>query len=244
MKTEIKTKKPKLQTLTGDLPFFAGFYETIYLYESDQERDVQNYESTELIENYEKEYSDYIKLNHVEKYTFTEYLNTWVDQTFNGYTYSEATQKISGEVLDLFFTSVLEKSDRELLGIENYTLNFVDSPQYYNYETDKIIFNVSLDIAKFKKTIKKLAAGQYKELFETVIHKNHSSRDGFSSFFSDDPKEWLLFDSKTLSPNQASKSDTKIDNIMLETYLEFYALTLMSEDDIREILYKANIYDL
>lgn len=244
MKTEIKTQKPKTQTLIGDLPFFVGFYDTIYLYESDQESDRQNYESNELIERYKNEYREYIKSNKVEKYTFPEYLTTWVDQTFNGYTYKEATQKICTEVLDLFFTEVLHESDRELLGIESYVLDSISSPQYYNYETDKIVFKVSLDSAKFKKTIKKLATGQHKELFETVIHKNHSSRDGFASFFSDNPQEWLLFDSKKLSFNQVSKSDVKIDNVMLKTYLEFYALTLMSKDEIQEILYQANINEL
>ena len=79
---------------------------------------------------------------------------------------------------------------------EDIELEFVEvrSPRYYNFENDSCHVKIRLTQAAEDAIIAKTE--KHRELFAKWIKKNHTSRDGFSSYLSNDIDQWpsRLFD--------------------------------------------------
>lgn len=73
------------------------------------------------------------------------------------------------------------------LNIEKLAEPELDSPRYYNFRTDRIY--VDVDFSEIEK-LRGLMRKWEKEL-PKIIHDNHTSRDGFISFMSNDFDEWI-----------------------------------------------------
>lgn len=80
------------------------------------------------------------------------------------------------------------------------------SPRYYNFETDKLDLIVNCDI----EALKKYCFEDNKARFDTYLHDNFTSYDGFISFVPNNAKEFVL----------RYEDDTeRLLNIMIEYYL-------------------------
>ena len=95
-----------------------------------------------------------------------------------------------------FEESVAKEYTEMYLDLVNSELGFsvkqigpaeIDSPKYYNYRTDRIY--VDVEFHDLKKLWAEMKA--HKDVLVKVIHDNHTSRDGFISFMSNDFDEWL-----------------------------------------------------
>jgi hypothetical protein len=125
---------------------------------------------------------------------------------------------------------LLDKEDRIKLGIKHYTFSEVVSPREYNYTSDKVYFDLTLNVSRFKKTLTKLIFDN-EELFQEILDDRHKSRSGFISFYSNDLKDWLHFDSSRVT----SDSNNSIDEIMFQTYLIFYCQVNKNQFDIDKV---------
>jgi hypothetical protein len=75
----------------------------------------------------------------------------------------------------------------ELLGIESMTYSSYWSPMFYNFENDEIYVDVTINTEYFSQYI-------YNnwDRYSTEIHDHHTSRDGFTSFQSNNIREWAV----------------------------------------------------
>ena len=89
-----------------------------------------------------------------------------------------------------------------------FTGNF-NSPREYNFSTDVIDFNLTVDVNKLNKTLNQLKDDVK---FQTFLKDNYSSRDGFISFTPDNYK-----DIKEAIDTNNSESDQAIAAVI--TYL-------------------------
>lgn len=96
--------------------------------------------------------------------------------------YSAAYQRVARDYVDAFREYVNAESGFGLrLEFETMT-----SPEYYNFETDRIFcFIDSDDIARMYEEVKETPQ------FASLIKERHSSRDGFISFYKSDLESWL-----------------------------------------------------
>lgn len=227
--------------LESQLPYFQGFYDSILSPESDLEFDLgSDMTEEELAERYPEEYQAYRTARTVDSHydEFKIYLREKGKyDTFSGLTWKEATKKIAEYCVDEYFDNFLDGDDREDLGILSYRFEDVDSPKFYNYTTDKCIYELELDLGKFKRTLKGLILDN-KNKFQEILDDRHESKSGFISFYSNNIKDWLTFKSK----NVTSDGDGSLDNIMIETYLIFYSEVTKSQADI-DTLYVGSSYE-
>lgn len=99
------------------------------------------------------------------------------------------------------------------LVIDSLTFDRLDSPQFYNFETDRIFCTIS------KPDVLKLAGLVLKAKLERVIKDRHTSRSGFASFYSNNVETWL------------EKPFTNWDHNELQTLL----MAAMMQRDIEDI---------
>ena len=165
-------------------PFFPGFYNTCY--EIDDA----------LIES---EIAGYVvprfgKANLMRPYGFFT-LEDIVNEYWGTNASTDATKNYKQEVgqeTTLFFERLLQRTP----GFEESTVKFVDiwSPKEYNFHTDQININVTLDITEMIKILE----GPAWAIFEAVVKNDYTSCDGFSSFYTNDAKVWRADWEKTL----------------------------------------------
>lgn len=123
------------------------------------------------------------------------------DKWHNHFTYTDKMLKAIGTYHIDCINSVIGH-DIEL------RFDTLESPKYYNYETDKIYAFIS------RSDIKKLWRNTKPEILKQVIESRHSSGSGFISFYSND------IESATWQ-----KSPLEYDGIQLETLLIAYLLS-------------------
>lgn len=156
----------KIETI---LPFFTGFYESIWLYS-----DTEYHEADNISDELESNYSLYdIAEAIAEIADYKGYMNDVSEQVTEAY---ESRLTSSGYV-------------------ESINYQGIYSPKYYNFSTDKI--NVELvmsdeNIAKLKKDFED---NKGNELLIKSIKDSFTSYDGFMSFHSNDidSEEWSNF---------------------------------------------------
>ncbi len=81
-------------------------------------------------------------------------------------------------------------------------------PRYYNFETDAIEFTLRYS-DKFKSRLAKYAEDN-KSAFDTYLHDNFTTRDGFVSFTPNNYDEWL---------NGFNDDDTRCVSVLIGYYL-------------------------
>lgn len=93
------------------------------------------------------------------------------------------------------YTEVWESWMQELIS-DDIELEFVEihSPRFYNYENDSCHVKIRLTQVAEDAIIAKIE--KHRELFAKWIKENHTSRDGFSSYLSNNIDQWpsRLFD--------------------------------------------------
>lgn len=147
---------------------FPGFYNTLFSDEVDQteQREAEYFASEESAENYE--FSE-----KLEEGEFAELMCCHTD-------YRIVHHKIAEKYPEYFNEYVKDKYDIDLkLVFEEMT-----SPQYYNYETDRIFCQIDAD------TLVLLFSMVGEEKLSKVIVDNLQSRSGFISSYSDFVQDW------------------------------------------------------
>ncbi len=87
------------------------------------------------------------------------------------------------------YADALAKRVAEECDLPGFALSFesLDSPRFYNYDTDRIFCDISdSDVSRL------VAAAQASGCLETVARERHESRSGFSSFYDPDVSTWNL----------------------------------------------------
>ena len=100
------------------------------------------------------------------------------------------------------YTEVWESWMQEFIS-DDIELEFVEvhSPQFYNYENDSCHVKIHFTQAAEDAIIAKIE--KHRELFAKWIKENHTSRDGFISYLSNDIDQWprrLFDDDETFQP--------------------------------------------
>lgn len=136
----------------------------------------------------------------------TEYsFNTNYDEDEQGFELQDwegFTQAVAKEHADLLFDN-LEQKEQIIKSIEYKGLY---SPKYYNFETDKLDLIVDCDV----EALKKYCFEDNKDEFDTYLHDNFTSYDGFISFVPNNAKEFML----------KYEDDTeRLLNVMIEFYI-------------------------
>ena len=133
--------------------------------------------------------------------------------------YTKLQEGISQQVVD-YFNILFEQDNKEIV----FTYQSLSSPRYYNYSNDSI----NIEITSTKQFLKELEEYINTNInkFSSYIKERYTSYDGFSSFYSNDYKEWLTYLNKeTLESNEH----------YLGTFLEFYFAE--EYNDISEDMY-------
>ena len=143
-------------------PIFPGFYGTNF--------DTDNIEESEIYD-----------INEARKDNgFTDEID-WDDCEFD---YTAYYNRVSNE-----FCSIIENELKEKGYVTRLEMETLVSPREYNFENDSINVEVELsdeNIKNIQNTI-----NENLEAFKEYIKKRYTSRDGFISFFSNDPQDWL-----------------------------------------------------
>ena len=128
------------------------------------------------------------------------------EEQFDEIDWDKTNENVSKFYLN-YFKDELKDFFNEI-GIINLDFVKVYSPKYYNYSTDKLVCNIEIDKNVFVHELRKYDFDNW----EQFLKDNFTSYDGFISFYPNDPNEWTEL--------IAEKFD--IDNIIIETLLQFY----------------------
>lgn len=79
------------------------------------------------------------------------------------------------------------------------------SPQYYNFDTDRLNIDIDVNLTKLKSYIKK-----NKSDFDLYLHENFTSYDGFMSFIENNYRDFII---------QYQDDKNRCINVMLEYYI-------------------------
>ena len=104
----------------------------------------------------------------------------------------------------------------------------IDSPQYYNFTTDKLEMEVDVDY----EGLKKFCLETNREEFDDYLHEHFTSCDGFISFVDNSVKDF--------ESNLETESD-KYDQVMLEFYI--LSQDYFKETDCGWSDYKTDLYE-
>lgn len=110
-------------------------------------------------------------------------LNNWVRE-YVTYDYKEYESNVARQ-----YIYAVEDALKEYLPSFRAEYKEVDSPQYYNFTTDKAIGLCNLE--EIREEIKAYI-NKYPNEFKKWIKDNHSSYDGFISFYPNDVNDWDL----------------------------------------------------
>lgn len=143
--------------------------------------------------------SENIEVGDDESYAMTE-------EQFDEIDWNKTNENVSKFYLNYFKD---ELSDFfKSIGIINLDFVKVDSPKYYNYSTDKLVCNIEIDKGVFVHELRKYNFDSW----EQFLKDNFTSYDGFISFYPNNPNEWT----------ELIQQNFDIDNIVIETLLQFY----------------------
>lgn len=89
------------------------------------------------------------------------------------------------DITALFIEKIMDYMPDYVLSIKN---DYVESPQYYNYSTDRLF--ADFEFEDDWKTKMCVFMNENEDWLKEKIHKDWRSRDGFISFMSNDFNEW------------------------------------------------------
>lgn len=141
-------------------PDFAGFYESIY---------TSAYDNTEY--------------NLKEDFGTDNDIAEWLVDNIE-YNYRDYENRIG-----IYYLDTLERELKVFLPKFKCEFVEIDSPKYYNFETDKVIGVCNLE--DIREDMNKYINEHFDD-FKKWVYDNHSSYDGFFSFYSNDCNDWDL----------------------------------------------------
>lgn len=150
----------KMKYINWDTTIFAGFYDSI-LYSSDMLYDLSQCDD-ELQEN--------------------EYYDFYDDEQGN-YTYKLYEQAVSKECVKALLNNLCQGSKNIIQDMQFIALH---SPAYYNFETDKLEIEITLDWDKLLIWTQENCGA-----FNEYLHDNFTTRDGFTSFVPNNYNEFM-----------------------------------------------------
>lgn len=155
------------ETLIIQMPFW-GFYETVHIEQLDRamEQDAENFASGE---------SDlYPEAIGMDASDLCEIMGRMSDR-------NKAYESYSRKYVAAFDGFVKQETGIDL----RLTFDRVESPRFYNFDTDRIFAQIPLAVVEALR-----AAVTLGNLAE-VIKERHESRSGFCSFYTTDIEEWV-----------------------------------------------------
>ena len=174
---------------------FYGFYESIFC-NSDQFIDFECEDKNILLNKY-----SFLNENDFEVYYDFE--------NFENY-----KNDISKEFSNLYLKLIKDLLPYEIIENPKFLLelkdSYIDSPQYYNYRTDKNGLFIKTNYTTLN-LIKNYVLSF--ENMENYILKKNSSYDGFISFLSNDYNEWI---NKPIEKYECNELSFLFDNIIIQ----------------------------
>lgn len=149
-----------LKYINWDTRIFFGFYESV-LYNSDWLSDLSDNDS-ELQDN--------------------QYYDFYDDEQGN-YTYGQYEQAVAEKCAGALFGCLVQGSSDIIKDIQFVALH---SPRFYNFETDKIECNVSVDWDKLLVYVQ-----EHRDDFAQYLQDNFTSGSGFTSFVPNNYSEFF-----------------------------------------------------
>ena len=107
--------------------------------------------------------------------------------------------------------------------LSDLTLDHIDSPRFYNFSTDRLVLNVSVDVQK----LSEYALIQHLDAFESYLKENYTSCDGFISFVPNNAhefKHWMEYEYH--------------HDMAIDVLIEFYLLSTIDLDSYHRDLYE------
>ena len=121
--------------------------------------------------------------------------------------------------------------------IKSIKLHSVDSPKYYNFETDRLVLSIDFNLTLLKKYIK-----DNKEDFKVFLKEKYTSYDGYISFIPNHYSDFM---------EQYNRNEDK--NLLINVMLEYFMLRCIYDRPLKEVVekqihhtetdYKQEIYD-
>lgn len=231
----------KPQTVSINIPF-PGFYESWYSQAIDSEESQWlEYHGTddqgETGADYESNWPESLQIKDLWSILFdhSDYSAAYLTIARD---YVAAFDDLAGETFGLTRPDVrkvynweTKKTTREACRRDSIGLEFEEmtSPREYNFQTDRLFAKVPL---KVMRDLFKRSAADDHATFAAVIRRRFTSRDGFSSFYSNDVATWT---DKPLREWDHNEFGT-----LLIAGLE---LAGVDSDDMRERLYYSTLGD-
>lgn len=188
------------------LPIFWWFYQSIH-----------DFDYEYIIQDFIDEIGNDVIYNEVSEEDKQIVLNwEWAEASniFDKY-YNIDYKRYYDDYWKEFTRVFIERYWIQLESIWIYNIEYIDidSPKYYNYDTDRININIDYDINKVKSFLQ-----EHKEQFSKYIIKHNTSYDWFIPYWTNDFNEYLDTDS--------------FKQFELTQIIDFYIeLNLNNEDD-------------
>lgn len=157
---------------------------------------------------------DIDEYDEVSNYNLENDTDLTVDDFY--FNYNNYHQEISKEIC-LTVETLLKDNNI----IDSLIFESLQSPRFYNFENDSI----NIEVVIKKDVILQYLKDNFNE-FEAYINNNYTSYDGFSSYYSNDAKEWL-----TGFENDKLESETH----QVGAILDFISINLLNKDDIKDV---------
>lgn len=157
---------------------------------------------------------DIDEYDEVSNYNLENDTDLTVDNFY--FNYNNYHQEISKEIC-LTVETLLKDNNI----IDSLIFEGLRSPRFYNFENDSI----NIEVVIKKDVILQYLKDNFNE-FEAYINNNYTSYDGFSSYYSNDAKEWL-----TGFENDKLESETH----QVGAILDFISINLLNKDDIKDV---------
>lgn len=199
-----------------ELPFFCGFYETIL---DPRYMESDEYDDAEGMRNYIEEFGIDFSPEDME-----------IDYP-----------KFKNDVAKYFVKNFKKYIPDWIISME---FQEVVSPQFYNFETDRIFVDIETSL-DYKDVLLNFIEKHYNKV-EEYIKKYHSSRDGYISFMSNKIEDWINdiknndnVDHRIIS--EILKMQFLFD--ILPDHYDIYSLNDYNEYEIAEELFLDGIWE-
>lgn len=150
----------KMRYINWDTTIFAGFYDS-YLYSSDMLYDLSQNDND---------------LQGNEYYDF-------YDNEQGEYTYALYEKAVARECVKALLSNLCQGNNNIIQDMQFVALH---SPRFYNFETDRIECDITLDWDKLLVWVQENCGA-----FNEYLHDNFTSRDGFTSFVPNNYNEFM-----------------------------------------------------
>lgn len=154
---------------------FPGFYQTRFVGEGDLAAEIETYNRCEdgSYEGAESSYPEALRLDESDIVDAYSGAMDWRD---------------AFDAMGRDYAAEFAEQAESLLGVKlQAEFAAIESPKFYNFETDRLFMKVDSAVLEFFYVKLKR---DYAKGFAAIVEKRHSSYDGFHSFYSADASTW------------------------------------------------------